>query len=111
MRQTERTPNDLHDNPLYRAFTGGDNELALYLIAVEYLEKRFNSIEIKIEDDYLAERISQGVMKNNNELYKKFSDEMREQNDRFNSKLQMHTYWTIGTILATGAIIAAFLQL
>ena len=133
MKQTEKTPNDIHDNPLYKAFAGGDNDLALCLIAVEYLEKRFTSIEIKIEDDYLAERIAQEVMKNNNELYKKFSDEMREQNkefndamreqnkefndamreqnDKFNSKLQMHTYWTVGTIIATGAVLAAFLQL
>ena len=133
MKETDRTPKDLHDNPLYKAFAGGDNNLPLCLIAVEYLEKRFTSIEVKIEDDYLTEKISQEVMKNNNELYRKFSDEMREQSEKFNdemrgqsekfndtmraenekfySKLQMHTYWTVGTILATGAMIVAFLQL
>ena len=166
MKETDRTPKDIRDNPLYKAFAGGDNNLPLCLIAVEYLEKRFTSIEVKIEDDYLAEKISREVMKNNNELYRKFSDEMRGQskefndamreqneksndamreqneksndamqaqsekfsdemreqnkefndamraeNDKLNSKLQMHTYWTVGTILATGAMIVAFLQL
>ena len=80
-----------------------------------------------------ANKIAQEVMKNNNELYKNFSDEMRAQNEKFNedmrdqnekfndamlaqnekfySKLQMHTYWTVGTILVAASIIIAFLQL
>ena len=119
MKQTERTSND---HPVYKAFASGDNDLALARNVVEYLEKRFTSIEIKIEDDYLADKIAQEVMKNNNELYKNFSDEMRAQSEKFNdamlaqnekfySKLQMHTYWTVGTILVAAGIIIAFLQL
>ena len=88
---------------------------------------------MKIKYDYLVERISQKIIKNNNELYKKFSDGMRAQSEKFNgdmreqnnkliygmraeseklnSKLQVHTYWTVGTIIATGVVLAVFLQL
>ena len=86
MKQTERTSND---NPVYKAFASGDNDLALARNVVEYLEKRFTSIEIKIEDDYLADKIAQEVMKNNNELYKKFSDEMRVQNEKFSDEMRV----------------------
>ena len=85
MKQTERTSND---HPVYKAFASGDNDLALARNVVEYLEKRFTSIEIKIEDDYLADKIAQEVMKNNNELYKNFSDEMRVQNEKFNEDMR-----------------------
>ncbi len=88
MKQTERTSND---NPVYKAFASGDNDLALARNVVEYLEKRFTSIEIKIEDDYLADKIAQEVMKNNNELYKKFSDEMRAQNEKFSDEIREHS--------------------
>ncbi len=91
MKEAERTSNAQHDHPVYKAFASGDNDRALAGNVVEYLEKRFTSIEVKIEDDYLAERIAQEVMKNNNELYKKFSDEMRVQNEKFSDEIREHS--------------------
>ena len=35
-----------------------------------------------------ANKIAQEVMKNNNELYKNFSDEMRAQNEKFNDDMR-----------------------
>ena len=36
-----------------------------------------------------ANKIAQEVMKNNNELYKNFSDEMRAQNEKFNDDMRV----------------------
>ena len=126
-------PGEEYGNILFRAFVSGDNSPELAREAVEHYESRISLLESKIQDDYLAEKIALEVTKSNNELYQKFSDEMRVQykelidkmnfqykelsdktnvqHKEFYSALQWHTYWTVGSIFASAAIILTAITL